>query len=253
MTCNETFTGPESYAKHGDFSIDGKGCFSGAHSSPAIKNFVRCNACNTGISGVKNMKEHDQGRKHRNALTVLQGKHRSALAELQGSSPVPLKVPTGKLSLPTFTVYDDMSSSPLTLRASSGQPVGDDTSSFCTPQPMTIQDSSTCSSNPHNVSPSSISDAPRGQDRSTNREGKHGEAVNTMEDRDQEQSSSFSSSASGCSAAHIAVKPVYSDDGMKCKVGGLEGYSCKKCGIVLFLNLEAAERHYKTESHSAYC
>lgn len=240
MTCNERFTGPESYAKHGDFSIDGKGCSSATHSSPAIKNFVRCDTCNTGISGVKNMKEHDKGKKHRKALAVL-----------QGFSSVPLNVPTGKSSLPPFTVYNDMPSS-LMLRAPSGQPV-DDTNSIRTPQPVATLDSNTCSSNPHNVSPSSMSYAPRVQDRSTNHEGKHSEAVKTMEDRDQEQSSSFTSSesAEGCFSAHIAVKPVYSNDGMKCKVGGLEGYGCRKCGIVLFLNLKAAERHYRTDSHSA--
>uniref|UniRef100_A0A6G5AHT2 C2H2-type domain-containing protein n=1 Tax=Rhipicephalus microplus TaxID=6941 RepID=A0A6G5AHT2_RHIMP len=62
LTCNERFPGPESYEKHGDFSINGKGCLSGELSSPAIKNLIQCNACNTDISGVQNMKEHDKGK-----------------------------------------------------------------------------------------------------------------------------------------------------------------------------------------------
>uniref|UniRef100_A0A224YGB2 C2H2-type domain-containing protein n=1 Tax=Rhipicephalus zambeziensis TaxID=60191 RepID=A0A224YGB2_9ACAR len=239
MTCNKRFTGPESYAEHGDFSYDGKGCFAETRSSPATKNFVRCNACDTGISGVKNMKEHDKGKKHRNALAML-----------QGFSSVSLNVPTDESSSQTFTVYKDVPSSPLTQCAPSGQP---DAAFLCKAQPLATLDSNTFNSNPHWVSLSSTSYAPRMQDCSTNNEGKHAEAVKPKEDRDQEQCLSFTSSesAEGSPAIHIAVKPVYSDDGLKCEVGGLKGYSCRKCGIVLFLNNEAAMRHYRTDSHSA--
>lgn len=193
------------------------------------------------------MKEHDKGKKHRKTLVVL-----------QGSSSVPLDVPTDKSCSPSFTVYKDMPSSPLMLRAPSVQSVADDTKFLREPLPLATLDPNTFSSNPHNVPLGSISYAPHVQVCSTNNKGKHGEAVRPMEDRDQEQCLSFSSSAEGCAewaegcaVAHIDVKPVYSDDGMKCEVGGLKGYGCRMCGILLFLNIEAAKRHYRSDSHRA--
>lgn len=240
LTCNERFPGPESYEKHGDFSIDGKGCLSGALSSPAIKNLIQCNACNTDISGIQNMKEHDKGKKHRKALAVL-----------QGSSSVCLDVPADKSCSSSFTVYKDMPSSPLMPRMPNVQSLEDDNDFSLEPLSLDTLNPNTFSSNPHNVPFGSISFAARVQVSSTNNKGKHSEAVRPVEDRDEEQYVNFISSAESRAAANIGVNPVYSDDGTKCEVGGLTGYGCKKCGILLFLNIEAAKQHYRSDSHRA--
>ncbi|XP_070396001.1 uncharacterized protein [Dermacentor albipictus] len=271
-TCQKRFTGPASYAEHGDICINSVRCFSRTDSSSPANNYIWCDICKALISGVKNMKEHDSGKKHRRASKLqraLDPGHQQETTTVcikSSSSTVAtaVSVPAGRSSSLAITHCENVPSAARMLCFPPSQPAADNANSLCTSQELTALDSSTCGSNLHNVSPGSTSDAAASgtairdqaniQDCSTDNERKYEETVKLAKDKDKEQIASFTSSEAAGKRFHIthsAVDVVYSDDGTKCRMGNIEGYGCRKCGIALFQNVEAAQRHYRTDGHTA--
>ncbi|XP_075525824.1 uncharacterized protein LOC142557687 isoform X2 [Dermacentor variabilis] len=272
-TCQKRFTGPASYAEHGDICIHSVRCFSRTDSSSPANNYIWCDICKTLISGVMNMKAHDSGKKHRRAQSMLQraldpGHQQETMKVCIKSSSstvaTAISVPAGRTSSLAITQCENMPSAARMLCFPPSQPAADNANSLHTSQELTALDSSTCDSNLHNVSPGSTSGAAASettirnhtniQDCSTDNESKYEEPVKPTKDKDKEQSASFTSSEAAGKSFHIthgAVDVVYSDDGTKCRMGNIEGYGCRKCGIALFQNVEAAQRHYRTDGHTA--
>lgn len=266
-TCQKKFTGPASYASHG------VQCFSRTDSSSAANNYVWCDICRTQISGVMNMEAHDSGKKHRRAMSIFQralatgNKQETTNKCIKSSSSTfvtAISVPAGRTSSLTITQCENVPSAAPMLCSPSSQPTADDADSLHTSQQLTALDSSIRNSGQHNVSPCSTSYAAASgtaitnqasiQDRPADNERKHEEPVEPTKDEDQEQSASFTSTEATEKmflVTHSAVDVAYSDDGMKCRMGDIEGYGCRKCGIVLFQNVEAAQRHYRTDGHRA--
>ncbi|XP_054924518.1 uncharacterized protein [Dermacentor andersoni] len=269
-TCQKRFTGPASYAEHRDICIHSVQCFSRADSSSPANNYIWCDICKTRISGVMNMEAHDSGKKHRRALSMLQRAldpgHQQETTKvcIESSSSriaTAISVPAGRTSSLAITQCENVPSAARMLCFPPSQPAADNANSLHTLQELTALDSSTCASNLHNGSTSdaaasgtTIRNQANIQDCSTDNERKYKEPVKPTKDKDKEQSASFTSSEAAGKSFHIthsAVDVVYSDDGTKCRMGNIEGYGCRKCGIALFQNVEAAQRHYRTDGHTA--
>ncbi|XP_077497062.1 uncharacterized protein LOC144107768 [Amblyomma americanum] len=243
--CEKRFMGPMSYKQH-------------SGSCTAVDNFIRCDACKTEISGAVNLKTHDSGKKHRKAMANLQ----LALAKAQNQPIVTVSVPRSNPVVLASVSTPPCATSLLTVTASGNmlrplQQSGIENTNFSLrPEMLTPPDSSSddldissseATSTANSSSCSTAEPQPLSQN-GTSDEGVTGDNIaNPSQGKDLEEhvTSMYCGETEKTPPVPNFVSVIYNEEGTVCKVGDLKGYACRKCRILLFEDLRAAELHYK--------
>lgn len=247
--CKNRFMGPDGYKLH-------------SGSCTAIDNFIRCDACNTEISGAVNLNTHNSGKKHAKAMLRFE----LALAEAQNQPIATVSIPDSNSMLLASVCTPPCATSLLTVTNSGNvdllqhSRIGSSNSLlrpkvFDPPDSSSdVLDSSTReASSTTNFSPHVSAERQSPSQKRANDEAvKIDDAANRSQGKNQEEgiTSTYNGETEKNPPVPNFVKVVYNEAGTMCRVGDLEGYSCKKCKILLFEDLEAAELHYKMHSSS---